>query len=227
MVRTIVDVSTSPPLGIAGQPLAPWAEPAVGRLPADTPLYGLDIETDTSVDGLDPSVAAVVAVAVSTAEADHVMTGREADVLERVDALLASLPPGVVVTWNGAGFDLPFVAERARRLGIGLGLRLWQDPCEEPGAQRGRWHDHDHLDGYRVYRADVGRSLGLPCGLKPLSRLVGLAPIEVDRASLHLLDQRTVEAYVASDARLARELVLRRWPTAARAADGCHRSLPD
>lgn len=192
-----------------------------------TPLYGLDIETDTAVDGLDPAVAAVVAVAVSTGDVDHVLTGPERDILERVDVLLATLPPGVVVTWNGAGFDLPFVAERARRLGVRLGLELWQDPFEEPGVRRGRWHGHDHVDGYRVYRADVGRSLGLPCGLKPLSRLVGLAPVEVDRASMHLLDRPTIEAYVASDARLARELVLRRWPTAARAADGCHPPLPD
>ena len=211
------------------------ALPSVGTPPAldppsdgpDTPLYGLDIETDTTIDGLDPTVAAIVAVAVSTAQEDHVMMGPEPEILRQVDALLAALRPGIVVTWNGAGFDLPFLAERARRLRIRTGLHLWQDPTAEPHVHRGRWYGHDHLDGYRVYRADVGRSLGLPCGLKPLSRLVGLRPIEVDRASLHLLDRSTIEAYVASDARLARSLVLRRWPTAARAADGCHRLLPD
>lgn len=190
----------------------------------DPPLYGLDIETDTSVDGLDPSVSPIVAVAVATADGDRVFQGPEAQVLALTDSLLAELAPGVVVTWNGSGFDLPFLAERARRAGVALGLELWDDGPDrgEPGVVRGRWYAHDHLDGYRVYRADVGRSLGFPCGLKPLARLVGLRPVEVDRARIHLLDADAIDEYVASDARLARELVLRRWPLAQRATDGCH-----
>ena len=193
------------------------------------PLYGLDIETDTSVDGLDPSVSPIVAVAVATPDGDRVFHGPEDLVLHRTDELMSELDPGIVVTWNGSGFDLPFLTERARRLGVTLGLDLWDDGPErtEPGVVRGRWYAHDHLDGYRLYRADVGRSLGFPCGLKPLSRLVGLAPVEVDRSCIHLLDDAALEAYVASDARLARELVLRRWPVAERATDGCHPRPPD
>lgn len=193
------------------------------------PLYGLDIETDTSVDGLDPSVSPIVAVAVATPDGDRVFHGPEDLVLHRTDELMSELDPGIVVTWNGSGFDLPFLAERARRLGVTLGLDLWDDGPErtEPGVVRGRWYAHDHLDGYRLYRADVGRSLGFPCGLKPLSRLVGLAPVEVDRSCIHLLDDAALEAYVASDARLARELVLRRWPVAERATDRCHPRPPD
>lgn len=193
------------------------------------PLYGLDIETDTSVDGLDPSVSPIVAVAVATPDGDRVFQGPEDLVLHRTDELMSELDPGIVVTWNGSGFDLPFLTERARRLGVTLGLDLWDDGPErtEPGVVRGRWYAHDHLDGYRLYRADVGRSLGFPCGLKPLSRLVGLAPVEVDRSCIHLLDDAALEAYVASDARLARELVLRRWPVAERATDRCHPRPPD
>lgn len=193
------------------------------------PLYGLDIETDTSVDGLDPSVSPIVAVAVATPDGDRVFQGPEDLVLHRTDELMSELDPGIVVTWNGSGFDLPFLAERAQRLGVTLGLDLWDDGPErtEPGVVRGRWYAHDHLDGYRLYRADVGRSLGFPCGLKPLSRLVGLAPVEVDRSCIHLLDDAALEAYVASDARLARELVLRRWPVAERATDRCHPRPPD
>ncbi len=193
------------------------------------PLYGLDIETDTTVDGLDPSVSPIVAVAVATPDGDRVFQGPEDLVLHRTDELMSELDPGIVVTWNGSGFDLPFLAERARRLGVTLGLDLWDDGPErtEPGVVRGRWYAHDHLDGYRLYRADVGRSLGFPCGLKPLSRLVGLAPVEVDRSCIHLLDDAALAAYVASDARLARELVLRRWPVAERATDRCHPRPPD
>lgn len=194
------------------------------------PLYGLDIETDTTVDGLDPSVSPIVAVVVATPDGDRVFQGAEDLVLHRTDELMSELDPGIVVTWNGSGFDLPFLAERARRLGVTLGLDLWDDGPErtEPGVVRGRWQGADHhLDGYRLYRADVGRSLGFPCGLKPLSRLVGLAPVEVDRSCIHLLDDAALEAYVASDARLARELVLRRWPVVERATDRCHPRPPD
>ena len=56
--------------------------------------YGLDIETDTTIDGLDPATSPVVAVAVSTVHGDTVLTGAEADILERLDDLLASLPTG-------------------------------------------------------------------------------------------------------------------------------------
>lgn len=188
------------------------------------PVYGLDIETDTTVDGLDPDVAPVVAVAVATADGDHVLLGGESDVLTATDALLAEVEPGLLVTWNGARFDLPFIARRAHLLGLDLGLRLWRDPLLDAGSDafRGAWHRHDHLDGYRLYRADVGRSLGLPCGLKPLARLVGLDPVEVDRSQVHTLDASTLRDYVASDARLARQLVLRRWPSAASFSDGHH-----
>jgi len=194
-----------------------------------TPLYGLDIETDTAIDGLDPEVAAVVAIAVATPDGDHVLLGDEADILTGVDMLLSTLGPGVIVTWNGSRFDLPFLARRSGRHHLRTGLRLWSDRqlAVEGDVYRGAWHDHDHLDGYRLYRADVGRSLRLPCGLKPLARMVGLRPVEVDRSSIHLLGDAEVRRYVASDARLARELVLRRWPTAAPFADGCHSHAAD
>ena len=195
---------------------------------AHRPLtYGLDIETDTTVDGLDPSVAAVVAVAVVGRDLEVVLDGDEASLLRGLDELMADLAPGVVVTWNGAAFDLPFLADRARCRGIGLGLELRHDPTiprrdpwpARPGAYRASWYGHRHLDGYQLYRADVGVALGLSCGLKPLSRLVGLPVVEVDREHIHLLDDPTRRAYVASDARLARLLVERRWNTARRAID--------
>jgi DNA polymerase elongation subunit (family B) len=208
-----------------------------------TPVYGLDIETDTTVDGLDPATSPVTAVAVATADADHVLVGDEPDVLAELEQVLSRLRPGLLVTWNGSGFDLPFLAARSRLAGVPLSLELWADPslARRPGPgrdtatarYRGRWFGHRHLDGYRLYRADVGRTLGLSCGLKPLSRLVGLDPVEVDRSRMHLLGDEALRAYVASDARLARELVMRRLPAAAcfadRLPDGarCQRAVPD
>ena len=92
------------------------------------PVYGLDIETDTSVNGLDPAVGGIVTVALSSPSADEVFDGPEIDMLAAVDARLAALPPGVLATWNGAFFDLPFLADRAAHHGLALGLRLAGPP---------------------------------------------------------------------------------------------------
>lgn len=203
----------------------------------EVPYYGLDIETDTTVDGLDPARSAVVAVAVTAPFGEEVLTGDEAELLSSLDELVVQLPPGVIVTWNGSAFDLPFLAERARRCGVRLALRLEEDaslsgrrPGSLPGhpnPYRAAWGPHRHLDGYRLYRADVGRTLGLPCGLKPMARLVGLQPVEVDRTDIHSLGPEELHEYVASDARIARELVLRRMPAAARFADPFPAPSPD
>lgn len=201
-------------------------------------FYGLDIETDTTVDGLDPNVASVVAVAIVTASERFVIMGPERELLESTDAILAGLPPGVLVTWNGARFDLPFLALRAQRLGVRLGLDLWPpitshdpldrllggagngaDGCDRRFSVRGRWGAHRHLDAFAVYRADVGNTLGLSCGLKALARFLRYDPIEVDRTRIEDLSADELEAYVASDAELARQLALRRYPAILAAID--------
>jgi DNA polymerase elongation subunit (family B) len=196
-------------------------------------VYGLDIETDTSVDGLDPAVAPVVTVALSNPAYDEVFAGREDEILFDLDDRLAELEPGVIATWNGAAFDLPFLADRAALHGIRLGLRLRLDRSMamrhtplpgHPGSYRARWHNHGHVDAYRLYRADVGTALRVSCSLKSIARLVGLRPIEVDRTRIHDLNREALHAYASSDARLARVLTERRWGTAARFVDRFDRS---
>jgi DNA polymerase elongation subunit (family B) len=183
------------------------------------PVYGLDIETDTSLNGLDPAIGGIVTVALSSADGDDVFDGPETEMLAAVDAHLAGLTPGVLATWNGAFFDLPFLADRAAHRGVALGLRLTLDPRipsrRDPlpghrGAYRACWHGHRHLDAYQLYRSDVGPTLGISCSLKAIARLVGLTPVEVDRARIHDLAPDALAAYVASDARLARLLAERR-----------------
>src|SRR5690554_4261296 len=158
----------------------------MGRRP---PVYGLDIETDTRVDGLDPSRSAVLTVGLSCDGHDEVFSGPEAALLRDLDDRLAELEPGVLATWNGAAFDLPFLADRAAAAGVPLGLVLRHDPGiamahpplpGHPGAYRAAWHHHGHVDAYRLYRGDVGRALRVSCSLKSIARLVGLAPVEVD-----------------------------------------------
>ncbi|HXH56042.1 ribonuclease H-like domain-containing protein [Iamia sp.] len=191
-------------------------------------VYGLDIETDTRDDGLDPRVAPVLTVALSLGSHDEIFSGRESTLLFDLASRLRSLPAGVLATWNGAAFDLPFLAHRAARHQIDLGLRLCHDPSiKSPhpplpglrGAYRGAWFRHSHLDAYRMYKGDVGPVLRVSCSLKSIARLVGLAPIEVDRTRIHDLSREALHAYASSDARLARVLTERRMPGAARFID--------
>jgi hypothetical protein len=160
-----------------------------------------------------------VAIALTGHDLEVVLDGDEATIIAELDRVLSALPAGVLVTWNGGGFDLPFLHDRATTLQLDLGLRLRLDRSiggrHEPlagheGAYRAQWHHHRHIDGYQLFRADVGATLRLPCGLKPLARLVGLPVIEVDRERIHELSEQERRAYVASDAHLARALVTRR-----------------
>lgn len=191
-------------------------------------LYGLDIETDTTEDGLDPRVARVLAVALSLPGGDELFDGPEEQLLIDLEARLRNLPAGVLATWNGGAFDLPFLADRAALHDVALGLRLELDPRlrvrgnplpGHEGIYRGAWGVHQHLDAYRVYRADMGPLLRVSCSLKSIARVMGLRTIEVDRTRIHDLSHEALHAYAANDARLARVLAERRWSSAARHVD--------
>ena len=189
-------------------------------------IYGLDIETDNTEDGLDPAVASVRAIALSGRNFDELFVGDEADILLALDARLAALPTGVVATWNGSAFDLPFLADRARILGIDLGLKLRLDrrltlhraPLPgHAGAYRASWYDHGHLDTFRIYGAEAGAAQRL--SLRSLGRLVGIGGQDVHPARTQTLCNEALHACAPSDARLARVLAERRWPAAARMID--------
>jgi len=185
------------------------------------PLYGLDIETDTTADGLDPAVAPVVAVALSSrATGDVVLTGSETGILRALDSHLRKAEPGVLVTWNGGAFDLPFLASRAATAGVALGLDMAWDPTGYRAGRRPRpghigtyaacWYRHRHLDAYRAWRR-----LSEPetaCGLKEVARGMGLEAVELDDPSqVHSVAVGQLRRYVASDASLARRLAELRW----------------
>jgi hypothetical protein len=198
------------------------------------PVYGLDIETDTTENGLDPAVARVLTVALAAEGYEETFTGPEPELLVDLDDRLARLEPGVLATWNGGAFDLPFLADRAAVYGMRLGLRLQADPniaVRSPlpghdGAYRASWYRHSHLDAYRVYRDDVGPALRISCSLKSIGRFVGLSPVEEDRTRIHDLSNEALHAYAASDARLARILAERRWATASRCIDKVETTEP-
>lgn len=190
-----------------------------------TAIYGLDIETDTTCDGLDPAVAPIRTVALSGRTFDDLFVGDEAQLLRALDARLASLPLGVIATWNGATFDLPFLADRARILGVDLALRLRLDrqltlhrtPLPgHAGAYQGTWHGHGHLDTFRLYGSDSWS--GQRLSLRALGRLVGLGQGD-RRACTPDLANEVLHAHAPSDARLARALAERRWTSASRLVD--------
>lgn len=184
-----------------------------------TVAYGLDIETDTASGGLDPRSSPVVAVALASDSGVTVFRGPETRILREVDALLGVLAPGVLVTWNGSGFDLPFLSDRALRHGIELGLDLRLDPAivrshpplpGHAGFYRARWHGHGHLDAYLAYRALAEDGEG-SLALKAVAARRGLAALEVDRSRIHELEADDLASYVASDAALALALARTRW----------------
>ena len=173
-------------------------------------------------------MSAVLSAAIVGPGVELVLDGPEPALLLAIDAALHGLPAGVLITWNGSAFDLPFLADRSRIAGVDLGLRIRHDPGivlsrdplrGHPGAYRATWYHHRHLDGYRLYRAEIDPESGQSCGLKPLARSFGLAVVEVERDRIHELDAVTLRRYVVSDASLARELVARRWSSAAHAVD--------
>lgn len=195
-------------------------------LPLFATLYGLDIETDTTVDGLDPARSAVVAASLSSADGQVTFRGPERQLLRALDRHLRWIPPGVLVTWNGSGFDLPFLADRARARRVGLGLRLVAGAAlphrhppitGHPVPYRATWHRHGHLDACCLYRTLVPE--GTSCALKPLARAAGLPVVELDATAIHTVDQHRLDHYVASDAWLARQLASRAWAEAGRMLD--------
>ena len=188
------------------------------QLPLLPLLYGLDIETDTTINGLDPAVSSVVAVSLSTEDDIVTFTGPERKLLRTLDRHLKSLPPGVLVTWNGSGFDLPFLADRAGAQRVRLGLRLTPDdslPHKHPpltghdSPYRACWHRHGHLDACCLYRTLLPE--GTSCALKPVARDAGFVVIEEDRERLHELGAGALVRYAANDAELARLLAARVW----------------
>jgi hypothetical protein len=192
-------------------------------------VYGLDIETDTRTDGADPAVAPVVTVALSGRNLDEIFVGPEPELLAALDERLARLEPGVIATWNGSTFDLPFIADRARLLGLDLGLQLCLDPRltmgrallpGHGGAYRAAWHRHGHLDTFRLYGQPSGS--GHWASLRVIGRVLGLSPAPAlggGRGCTQLLANEALHAHAPSDARLARVLAERRWSAAHRLID--------
>ena len=160
--------------------------PNLDTINTTTPLIGLDIETDTTIDGLDPRQSSVLAVAISGGGIEAVLDGPdERSVLMETDRLLAPIEAGVLVTWNGSGFDLPFIATRARILGLSLGLITRHDPSiagrhdplpGEPGRVRAGGIDSATSMAFRRIGPTSGRTSRSRVGSSRLRNSSGSNP---------------------------------------------------
>src|SRR4029078_5112043 len=99
--------------------------------------------------------SSIVAVSLSTEDETFTFTGPEPKLLRSLDERLRRMPRGVLVTWNGSGFDLPFLHDRAltRRGRVGVSLKpdasLPHKHAPLVGHElpyRARWHKHLHVD---------------------------------------------------------------------------------
>lgn len=169
----------------------------------------LDIETDTSRNGLVAHLTRVVSVAVYGGPGDQaVFDGSdERRLLDELARVLDAERSCVIETWNGCGFDLPMLAARAAACGSRLQVDLRSQPERGTGGTSGQapWFGriggHAHRDLMIVWQPWASSHLRT-CRLKVVARAFGLAPIELEVAKLNTYRQGEVADYNLSDARV-------------------------
>lgn len=198
------------------------------------PFYALDIETDTEADrvdpqipaGLDPQAGRIVSVAVCGASAAAVFDDTdERFVLDSLTGWLQApgRESGVVVTWNGSGFDVPYLSDRHRTVGAAGRPLLVASRARPPkygplpghsGGYLARFGRHGHADVAFAWKAWAA-SQGVAWSLKPVAVANGIDVIEVDRERVGALTVAERAAYNLSDVnatlQLARLAADRGW----------------
>jgi DNA polymerase elongation subunit (family B) len=186
--------------------------------------FAIDIETDNSEGfGLVPERSRVTEVAIAVPTSIEASGGvvfhdpDETELLLTVSEYINELPTGIINDWNGAFFDLPFMADRARILGINIGLTLLPAPGKPkydflPGhttAYTGLWDNYQHGHVTRDISKDYQylQEFGL-WSLKPACAHFGIDMVELDRENLHKYTQAERNAYNLSDAVGTRTLAL-------------------
>jgi uncharacterized protein YprB with RNaseH-like and TPR domain len=184
-------------------------------------IYAFDTETDNSRGhGLNPLKAGFTDLSLATSTGEQVFTDAdEAAMLRAFDAAVYGLPAGLMSTWNGTHFDLPFLDTRFEHVGmIHHSFTFVPTPQFPPKYELLPGHDsgltatilsktgvHAHLDIAYAFKPIAAR-LGAKWGLKPVAKALGFEVIEVDRQQMHLLTEQERQDYAVSDARVTRQL---------------------
>jgi DNA polymerase elongation subunit (family B) len=188
-------------------------------------LHRLQFDLETT--GLDASRDRIFMIAVRRPDGNtEVLETRgptdqdEIDLIRRLASIIAAADPDVIENHNLHGFDLPFLARRARILDVPLSLGRLPVPLRHRAARRGM--TSERADGpYRVRFVAPGRELidtmdavmrygfstgGLPWrGLKAVARHFGIAGpdrelIPGDRIyEVYGHDPERVRRYAAAD----------------------------
>ena len=191
--------------------------------------YAVDIETWTGDGGgLDPTVEStrITSVAIYSGDAAVVFDDHdEARLLRSLRNWLLdeSTEPGIIVTWNGANFDMPFLMTRSALCGVELGIHgvtsaerapKYQACPGHDGGYAVAWGAHDHVDLMYAWR-EYADAAGIRHGLKPVAQHAGLDPIVVDASHMEALSIAEQCAYNISDVevtwRLAQMVDITPW----------------
>lgn len=171
-------------------------------------LYALDIETE----GLDPTVERVISIAIA-AEAESVVFDSSIESTLFDDLLHWLHNPargGTLVTWNGCGFDWPYLYTRAVALGKTEFLEaLTMTPSDQrrppykplnghSGGYAVQFAGYDHIDVMRPWKP-WSLERGISNALKVVARANGIDVIEVDRTNMAALSRQELVAYNISD----------------------------
>lgn len=163
---------------------------------------------------------------LSAATVQIVRCRDEVDLLRRSSELMGNLHrilgPQLVVTWNGAFFDVSVTVDRARTNGLDLADDLQMHVTANDGSDTFHpvvnkypvmeghthpyelvWAGHPHVDLMQVFQDVTGRQ----ASLKPTSTAqLDLTPIQVDYERMHELSLRQLAEYTASDVMITRQL---------------------
>lgn len=198
---------------------------------ADLHRMQLDIETTTLAH--DQAGAQILMIALSdTRGYEDLLDGDEKQILEQLVERIQALDPDVIEGHNLFGFDLPYLAARAKALGVPL--RLGRDGSElrfgSPrqciiGANSRTFtpafvHGRHLMDTYlSVQRFDIGRGDLESYGLKEATQQLGIAApdrIYLEREQIPDLwrtDPETVRRYCLQDVHETRRLADLTLPT--------------
>jgi DNA polymerase I len=198
---------------------------------ADLHRVQLDIETTTLTP--DQQGARILMIALSdTRGYEALLDGDEKQILEQLVERIQALDPDVIEGHNLFGFDVPYLAARAKA--VGVPLRLGRDGSElrlgSPrqciiGANSRTFtpafvHGRHLIDTYlSVQRFDIGRGELEGYGLKEVAQQLGIAApdrIYLEREQIPDLwrtDPETVRRYCLQDVHETRRLADLTLPT--------------